>query len=468
MKRARSTLLLLLVAAGLGAYIYFVENKRPPASETENKKAKVFTVEPDKIQELQVTSSKGEKTTLKKDNGAWKIVEPMASDADSTEVTSIATTLASLENQRTVEENPADTAPFGLSPAAMEVAFKAEGMSDFKRLFLGKKNPTGSDLYAKTSDGSRVFLVSSYLDTTFDHGTFDLRDKSVLKFERNNVTAMDIEVQGQPAVQLAKSNTDWKMKGPWESRGDYGPIEGLLGRIASGQMKTLVTETATDLKTYGLDKPAVKVTIGAGSAQASLAIGGGAEGDTFYAKDGSRGLVFTVDKSFVDELKKTPDTYRPKDLFEFRTFSGDRVEVVRSGVKTVFERLKGQGENAAETWQQTDPKLDVPEAKITDFLSKISTIRADSFVDAVPAGAKEIATINTRFGTEKKEEKATFYQHDADIFATRPEDRGAMKLTGTTFGEAMAAMDQMKPEPKTDEPKADATKPDEKKPDEKK
>ena len=41
-----------------------------------------------------------------------------------------------------------------------------------------------------------------------------------------------------------------------------------------------------------------------------------------YAKDVSRPLVFTVDKTLADDLKKSPADYRLKDIFDFREFTG--------------------------------------------------------------------------------------------------------------------------------------------------
>ena len=63
------------MAAGLGAYLYFVESKRDPSDA--DKKEKVFTVESDKIDELTVKSESGERTTLKKTGTDWQIVEPV-------------------------------------------------------------------------------------------------------------------------------------------------------------------------------------------------------------------------------------------------------------------------------------------------------------------------------------------------------------------------------------------------------
>ena len=55
MRGIRSFLVLFAVAAGLGAYLYFVESKRDPSDA--EKKEKVFSVEADKIDEMTIKSS---------------------------------------------------------------------------------------------------------------------------------------------------------------------------------------------------------------------------------------------------------------------------------------------------------------------------------------------------------------------------------------------------------------------------
>ena len=72
MRGLTSTIILVLVLAGLGAYIYFVDSKKPAGGLEE--KQKVFTVEADKINEVTVTAE-NETTSLKKENGTWKFLK---------------------------------------------------------------------------------------------------------------------------------------------------------------------------------------------------------------------------------------------------------------------------------------------------------------------------------------------------------------------------------------------------------
>src|SRR5687767_14484130 len=114
MGRSGSTLILLVVALAFGAYLYFVDSKRPV--DTENAKKKVFSYETDKIGQLEVKSSSGDVTALRKDTGgAWTIVRPAEAPADRNSVSDIVNSLANLEEDRVVEENATDLKAYGLA-----------------------------------------------------------------------------------------------------------------------------------------------------------------------------------------------------------------------------------------------------------------------------------------------------------------------------------------------------------------
>src|SRR4026209_669147 len=180
-------LILLLVAIPLGWYAYR-DSKKTPGDDTP-KKDKVFTVEADKIDELEIKSESGDRTALKKKGTDREIVQPVVAPSDQPAVSSITSSLASLELQRVVDENAASLKDFGLASPRIEVAYKSGGQQ--RRLNIGDKTPTGSDLYAKLADSNRVFLIPAYLDSTFNHGAFDLRDKTVLKGDREQLDRLE-------------------------------------------------------------------------------------------------------------------------------------------------------------------------------------------------------------------------------------------------------------------------------------
>jgi hypothetical protein len=145
MKGLRSTIALIVVLAGLGAYIYFVTWKTPEGGDTGKKTDKVFAgVQPDKIEEIRISSASGEATTVKKDNATWQVVTPVAAKADETEVSGITSALATTDIVRVIDENPASLNDYGLSNPRIEVDFKVAGDKEYRKLLIGEKSPTGS------------------------------------------------------------------------------------------------------------------------------------------------------------------------------------------------------------------------------------------------------------------------------------------------------------------------------------
>src|SRR6266550_7972383 len=221
-----STLVLAVVLGGLGAYIYFVTLKAP-ATDTGPKKEKVFAaLEPDKIEELKVLSAAGDATTLTKQGSAWQVTQPIAAPAADSDVSAITSALSQIEITRVIDENPTNLNDYGLSNPRIEIDFKASGDKDYRKLFVGEKSPTGGDLFARRNDDKKVFLIPAFQETTFNKTTFDLREKSVLKFDREKVDGLDVDAGGKQLV-IAKDGGDWKITKPVQTRADFGSVEGL-------------------------------------------------------------------------------------------------------------------------------------------------------------------------------------------------------------------------------------------------
>ena len=447
MRGLKSTIALLVVLGGLGAYIYFVTWKQADKTDTA-KQDKVFAaLEPDKIEEVKVKSEKGDTTTLKKESGAWQMTAPVATKADESEVTGITTSLGQIAVVRVIDENPPDLKEYGLATPRIEINFKASGDKDYRKLYIGEKSPTGADLFAKRNDEKKVFLIPAFQESSFNKGTFDLRDKTLWKFERDKVDSLDVTAGGK-TIAMTRATGDWKITKPIESRADFGVVEGLIGRLQSAQMKAIVADQATpaDLKKYGLEKPEVTVNVSTGSAKATLLIGGKAEDNTVYVRDVSRPTVMTVESSLVDELKKGADDYRKKDIFEFRAFNANRVEITRAGQTIAFEKAKGQGENAPDKWKRVSPAAgDVDKDKIDSLLSRLSNMRAASFAaaDAKTGLDKPAMTIVAKFDDGKKEDRVTFGKNGDDVFASRPGEPGAAKVDSADFTEVNKTLDEI-------------------------
>ena len=436
MRGGRSLLLLVVLALGLGAYIYFVELKREPAGTTAPHD-KVFTVESGGIEEIEIRSATGQTTTLKKSGTTWQIVAPVTTSADASVVDALVSSLETLEIQRVLQEAPASMTPFGLEPPRFSIAFRSTGVTAQQRVNFGTKTPTGSDIYARVEGQPRLLLISGYVEDTFNRETFALRDKDALKFESAAVDTLTIETAGSPTLSLVKKDSDWRLTAPITARADFGQVDDVIRAVDQAAMQAIVAgdagnPTAAELRTFGLDRPRAVVTVGTGSSRASLAIGGAKEKDptTVYARDLSRPLVFTVPSSLFDGFKKKPDDIRQKDVFAFRAYSAQGLTVT-SGGKTLSVAKETAAATATtpatDVWKKVAPETgEVNQTAMTDFLNSLSSLRMEKFVPSAPASGEDVVVV-ARSGTAPaaSEEHVTLRKAGGTAYAIRKDEPGA-------------------------------------------
>jgi hypothetical protein len=446
MGRGRSTLILLVLALAVGGYLYFVESKRPVPDE--NAKQKVFTTDAAKINQLEIKSATGE-TDLRKDaNDTWTIVKPVAAPADRNSVSDIVNNLANLEEEREVDANAADLKTYGLAEPRLDVTFHAEGEKEPRRILIGDKTPAGTGVYAKLAAGNRVFLVGTSLDASLGKSTFDLRDKTVLSFDESKVSAIELASNAQ-TIRLEKTGEDWKIVKPLQAPADFVAVNALVGQLQSARMTALEDspDALKDLKQYGLDKPQAVATIAAGGSPVTLELGKDAETGSVWARDPSKPLVFSINTAVGDELKKKVEDFRRKEVFEFRPYNTTRFEIVRGGTTRAFERVKGTGENAVDTWKQVvTSEKNVDSSNFEGALLDFSNLRAESFVDRAGASTghdKPDAVVVVKFEDGKKEERVTFGKAPGAVFAVRAVQPGALKLESGKYEDAIKKLDSI-------------------------
>lgn len=432
----RSTIVLLVVLAGLGGYIYFVDANRDPAA-LDAKPSAFVDLSADAIEELQFRSEGGETSHLRRVGENWQLVELSNADADAGVVSTVTNNLASLEVQRVVDEQPTDLSQYGLDPARLDIAFRLEGEEDFAHLLVGEQTPTGGDLFARRPDETRVFLISSFLDSIFNKTAFDLRDKAVLKFDRD--AAVGVELVGNlTRLQFAKDGTTWHIVEPIAARADYAAVEGLITALSSTHMQRIVVADTSDPREYGLDQPAMTATVSGGDLSATLLIGNqDAEGR--FAQDTDRPEIFAVDESLLADLSKSVAEYRRKDIFDARTFTATRIELRRGDETLTLERTSTDSDA---DWRDASGQ-EVDDTVVDSLMMKLSSLRADAF-EETPGTVPETPALAVTVGFDGDQtETVTFVRSAIDVFAARSDEPGAARIDTALFDEALMAVDAL-------------------------
>ena len=105
-------------------------------------------------------------------------------------------------------------------------------------------------------------LLEARLTGALVRTTFQLRDKAVLKFDRDAVERVEL-ARPDGHVELARTSNEWRITEPLSVRADFGTAESIVGRLSTAQMKAIVSSEepgGADLRKMGFDRPAVTAT----------------------------------------------------------------------------------------------------------------------------------------------------------------------------------------------------------------
>jgi hypothetical protein len=467
----------LLVLAGVVSYIWFVERKHEPKPEGEREKVTVLAVDKAKAKEISLATATGEAIRLVKEGSAWKVAAPFASPADTSAVESILTSLEKLEADEVVVEKAASLAEYGLDKPSRTVTALVEGAKDPLTVQFGSKSPDGSSVYARTGSAPKVYLVASWVEGSFDKKPFDLRDRDLLHVKRDDVRTLEV---GGPEGSYTLSRTDageWAFTKPVATRAGRWSVDGLLGTIENLRMESVAAEAATDVKPFGLEKPArsVSLVLKDGSTRA-LEIGAALpepasspspspspspakKGEKpkppekpkptkYYARQRGTGLVAVVPATLADDLAKGMGELRAKRLLEVATYETEGFEVVAAGAKKTYAKSTTKDKDGLDKtqWKRTAPDAkDLETTKVEDALFKMGGVEVSEFVDEPqPLAAYGLDAPVLKVTVKAKGESwIEVGKKDGAVYARRGNDAAILKLDPTKAEELLKAFSEL-------------------------
>jgi hypothetical protein len=463
---------LLLVLAGVFSYIWFVERKQEPKREGEREKVTVLAVDKAKAKEVSLAAAGGGTIRLVKEGSAWKVAAPFAAPADTSAVESMLTSLEKLEADEVVVEQAANPAEFGLDKPSRTIAAVVEGAPAPLSVEFGAKSPDGSSVYARAAGSPKVYLVPSWVEGTFDKKPFDLRDRDLIHIKRDDVRSMEV-VGPEGSYALARTDAgEWAFTKPVATRAGRWSVDGLLGTVENLRMDSVAAEAATDVKPYGLDKPArtVSLVLKDGSTRA-LEIGAAApdpaatpspspspvkKGEKpeppkptkYYARQAGTGLVAVVPATLADDLAKGMGELRAKRLLEVATYETEGFEVVAGGAKKAYAKSTTKDKDGFDKtqWKRTAPDAkDLETTKVEDALFKMGGVEVQQFVDEpqAPAAYGLDAPALKVTVKAKGESWIEVGKKDGTYFARRNGDAAVLKLDPAKAEELLKAFADM-------------------------
>ncbi|MFM5999743.1 MAG: DUF4340 domain-containing protein, partial [Dolichospermum sp.] len=164
MKLSKTTWILILLALGLGSFVYFYEIKGKTSTEIKAEKQKIFSFSTNDVQSLTI---KTKNTTLKlerrntTEKPEWEIKSPISAPANDAIVSYLTDLLVNGKIARTVSVLPTELSEFGLDKPVATIDIKLKNQQSHQ-LILGKAEFNNRFLYAQadTNQNLNLLLVS--------------------------------------------------------------------------------------------------------------------------------------------------------------------------------------------------------------------------------------------------------------------------------------------------------------------
>jgi hypothetical protein len=295
-------LLLASTALALLAGVLYWSNRREADKAAAGGTAeapRIINLKSDDVTRIDILRNQTEKIGLVKlDSGNWQVAETPVLPGESGTMSSVLSTVSTLNSERIVEEKPGDLAAYGLAKPPVEAAITTKDGKTSK-LLLGENTPAGSSTFAMVAGDPRLFTVSSYVKTTLDKPAPDFADKKLFAFGFDFPKKVDLTIGGK-SYAITFDGDDWKVG---DKKMDATSVQSVIARIRDLE--------GTRFAATGFGKPVVEVTVTAADGKTVEHAELSKSGNEYIGRHDGRPALYVVADTMIADLQKYVGDMKP-------------------------------------------------------------------------------------------------------------------------------------------------------------
>jgi hypothetical protein len=378
MKPFRSTIVLALLLAFVGGYIYW--NERGPVAGAGQ--TVLLRLPKENIASLRFTHGK-QQLTLQRHGGGWQARSAArVAPADEDAVNQLLKQLQLLQTSFMLPADAAKLQAYGLQPPRQTITVNEQQTIQF-----GNKPPIGSGAVYARVNGQVALLPASLAEAAARTFT-QWRDKAALRIDPKQVTKFSINapalsatfVQVQDAATQDASADDtgtWKITQPQNVTAANEVVQSFVDALASTRAAAWLDENPKDPGKWGLDKPVATVVVNQGDDARTLRVGRKLQ-QGYAAQNSFSDAVFVLPNGAFALLNRPLREWRSKRLAHFDLSQLNGV-VVRSGsAQRTFDK---SGEKWVEKGASSGTAPDAVNLAVLDLLATSRDLTVQDFID---------------------------------------------------------------------------------------
>lgn len=206
----------------------------------------------------------GESFALEQEKDKWKMTKPVSAEVESFRATNLAHELGRLEAVEFVTDSPKKEdldKIYGLEkPAALATVTFTDNKKPTKTVRLGREKPDKKEHYYARIDDGPVFLVRKSAVETIDKESLAYRALPLWDIPPGDIAELRVK-KGDAEYTLRRDGAGWRIGGPFDAVAVTEKIGSMVEDLAEPRRAQYIAHQADDLKTYGLDKPELRITV---------------------------------------------------------------------------------------------------------------------------------------------------------------------------------------------------------------
>ena len=330
---------------------------------------------------------------LQKKNDHWEIVKPMQARADDQKVGDLIAQITTARIEQFVAEDRGDLHPYGLAEPRGSITLFGPDDKSGQMLQIGSpaaaREKDRDQVYVRFTPRNFVYTLPKKTESILDTKPNDLRDRHLVRFDRNILDRITIEAPGKPKVVLARKTESWTIASKNNVPANAGEANRLIDTLSNEQVTKFVEDVASNLPKYGLDKPQLQITLSsfasentaetkAGERPFAVIAFGKTEGDNVYARVGDEPFVVAVRKSFLDNFFTDPPQWQELAIFNFKPDQIHRLSVTTDREIAVVR-------DANKQWTPVNKESQpLNQAKVQSLVNTLSTLHAVRWIAGNP------------------------------------------------------------------------------------
>jgi hypothetical protein len=423
--KLRTTLVLLIIAVAMGAFIFGLDRWSRSTRERRERAAHVVRVTRANVQGFTIHDG-DELIKVRTEGDAWKMIAPWQDDADAGIVDQLLDAIQSLRPEDVItdlgrgEKKRRMLQDFGLNKSRLRL--KLDGKQMPAELQFGQDTAVQGECYLRITDDDAVYVVSNSLKNIVSKKPEEFREHRMTPFLTTLINRAIFRVSGGE-IELAKEQDDWMLVRPIKARASNDAVVDILTRINQTQIAKFVSDDKSNPGSFGLDSPSNVITL-FGDEQKNFEIDIGSavpsRPDSVYAGLPQRNSVVELSRAFANLFNITPNDLRDRKIARLNSDLIDRVTIERPDQSKI---VLGRDENR---WRFLSPVSGPANSEnIIRLIQELNDGEVSEFVS-------DTATDLTKYGLDQPRLKISFSSYSTEN--TAEANAGETVLATLAFG----------------------------------